>query len=108
VVIPTLGAGIVFNGQRLVYPLEYMVQHLSVCMVLLIQPLLRNIAVLDLNQQESNHYDAERSGHLAELRRYVAKCHIYRLLYLVASKISEMRSIGHEDQRNQCIPHSEL
>jgi hypothetical protein len=47
VVIPALGAGIVFTGERPKYPPEYVVQHLSVCLPLLIQPLLRNIVVLD-------------------------------------------------------------
>jgi hypothetical protein len=36
VVIPTLGIGIVFLGERLEYPPEYLLQHLSVCMPLLI------------------------------------------------------------------------
>jgi len=60
VVIPTLGAGILFKGERVEYPPEYLVQHLSVCLLLLIQPLLRNIAVLDRNPEESDHYDAVR------------------------------------------------
>jgi len=60
VVIPALGTGILFKGERLEYPPEYLVQHLSVCMPLLINPLLRNIAVLDRNRQESDHYDAVR------------------------------------------------
>jgi hypothetical protein len=58
VVIPALGAGIVFNGERMQYLLDYLVQHLVVCMPLLIKLDLRNIAVLDRNRQESYHYDA--------------------------------------------------
>jgi hypothetical protein len=50
VVIPTLSDGIEFKGERLEYPPEYFVQHLTVCLPLLIQPFLRNIAVLDLNR----------------------------------------------------------
>jgi hypothetical protein len=50
VVIPALGAGIEFKGERLEYPLEYFVQHLTVCLPLHIQPLLRNIALLDWNR----------------------------------------------------------
>jgi hypothetical protein len=50
VVIPALGAGMLFKGQWLDYPLQYVVQHLSVCFPLLIQPLLRIIAVLDWNR----------------------------------------------------------
>jgi len=51
VIIPALGAGISFKGERLKHPPEHRVQHLSVCMVLLIQPLLINMAVLDRNRQ---------------------------------------------------------
>jgi hypothetical protein len=47
-----------FKGERLEYPLEYLVQHLSVCMPLLISLLLRHIVVLDQTQQQSDHYDA--------------------------------------------------
>jgi len=60
IVIPALSDGILFKGERVEYPPEYLVQHLSVCLPLLIQSLLRNIAVLDRNRQESDHYDAER------------------------------------------------
>jgi hypothetical protein len=42
------------------YPPEFLVQHCSVCMSLLIKPLLRKIAVLDQNRQESDHYDGVR------------------------------------------------
>ena len=59
-VIPALGAGIVFKGEWLEYPLDFFVQHLSVCLPLLIQLLLSNIAVLDWNRQESEHYDPVR------------------------------------------------
>jgi len=60
VVIPTLGAWILFKGERLEYPAEYFVQHFSVCLPLLIQLLLGNIVVLDWNWQERDHYDAVR------------------------------------------------
>jgi hypothetical protein len=39
------------------YPPEYFVQHLSVCLPLLIQPLVSNITVLDWKQQQSDQYD---------------------------------------------------
>jgi hypothetical protein len=48
------------NGERLEYPPDYFVQHLLVCLPLLIEPLLRNITVLDWNWQESDHYDGVR------------------------------------------------
>jgi len=60
VVIPNLGPGILFEGERQEYLPEYFIQHLSVCLPLLIQPHLRNIAVLDRNPQESDHDDAVR------------------------------------------------
>jgi hypothetical protein len=31
IVTTTFGAGMLFNGERLEYPLEYLIQHLSVC-----------------------------------------------------------------------------
>jgi hypothetical protein len=46
-VIPALSAGIVFNSEWLENPHEYFVQYLSVCLPLLIQPLFRNLAVID-------------------------------------------------------------
>jgi hypothetical protein len=49
-VIPALGAGILISGEWVEYPLEYFIQHLSDCLPLLIQPFLRNIAVLDRNR----------------------------------------------------------
>ena len=55
IVIPALDVGIGFQADRLEYQPEYVIQHLSVCVPLLIQPLLRNIAVLDWNPQESDH-----------------------------------------------------
>jgi hypothetical protein len=55
VVLPALGAGIMFKGERLKYAPEYIVQHITVCMPLFIQPLLSNTAVLDRNRQESDH-----------------------------------------------------
>jgi len=69
VVIPALSTGILLTGERLEWALEYFIEHLSVRLLLLIQSLLRNIAVLDENQLASDHYDAVRSGHLADLRR---------------------------------------
>jgi hypothetical protein len=60
VVIPTLGARIVLKGKRLEYPPEYFVQHLLVCLPLLIQLLMRNIVVLQWNWEESDHYDTMR------------------------------------------------
>jgi hypothetical protein len=38
-----------FKGEWLEYPPEYFIQHLMVCLPLFIQPLLKNIAVLDWN-----------------------------------------------------------
>jgi len=108
VVLPALGDGILFKVQRVKLPLEYLVQHLSVCLPLLIQPLQGNIDVRDRNQRGSNLYDAVRRAHLAELRRLIANWHIYRTLYRVASKIREIRSVGREVQGNQSIPHSVL
>jgi hypothetical protein len=58
VVILALRAAIVLKGGRLVYTPEYIVHHIPICMPLGIAVLLRNIAVLDLNWQESDHYDA--------------------------------------------------
>ena len=60
IVISALGAGILFNGERLEYQLEYLVQHILVCLPLLIQPLLRNTAVLHGNRQEINPCDDVR------------------------------------------------
>jgi hypothetical protein len=47
VVIPALGIGLLFKGERLQYTLEYIVQHRSVCWLLLIQPLLKYVVILD-------------------------------------------------------------
>jgi len=105
--IPAHGVRILFKAEWLEYPPVNFVQHLSVCLVLLIQPHLTNVAVLDWNRQESDHHDAGGCGHLADLRRLIAQCHIYRPLMLLAIKIREMCSIEHEDPRNQRIPHSE-
>ena len=58
VVIPAPGPGIVFTGKRLEYPPEYVVQHLSVCMPLFIELVLTNMAAVDRNLQESDHYVA--------------------------------------------------
>jgi hypothetical protein len=49
-----------FNGVRLEYLPAYFFQHLSVCLLLLIQPLLMNIVVPDWDQQESDHYNRVR------------------------------------------------
>ena len=58
VVTPPLGAGMLSNGESLEYAPQYSVQHPSVRVPLLIQPHLRNIAVVDRNWQESDNYDA--------------------------------------------------
>jgi hypothetical protein len=50
IVTPTLGAWSLFKGVWLDYTSEYFVQHLMVCLPLLIEQLLRNIAVLDWNR----------------------------------------------------------
>jgi len=47
VVIPVLSTGIVFKGERLQYLPEDLIQHLSVCLPLLIGQFLRIVAVLD-------------------------------------------------------------
>jgi len=47
--MPALGAGILFKGDRVEYQLQFLMHHLSICLPLLIQPRLRNIAVLDWN-----------------------------------------------------------
>jgi len=60
VVLPPPGTGIVCTGEWLESTLEYFVEHLSVCLPLLIQPLLRNFLVLDWNRYEGDHYDAVR------------------------------------------------
>ena len=65
IVIHALGAGILFKGERLGYPPGYLIQHLLVCMLLLIKPLLRNVALFDWNRQENDQYDAVCSGRLA-------------------------------------------
>jgi hypothetical protein len=87
IVLPTLGAGMLLNGEWLQYALQYIVQHLSVCLPLPIQPLLRNIVFLDWNWEERDYYNAVGSGRLADLGRYIANCHIYRPLLLVARNI---------------------
>jgi hypothetical protein len=107
IVIPTLVVGILYKGERMEYLPEYFVQHLSVGLPLLIQPLLRNIALLDWNREEGNNHDIVHRWHLVDLRRQIAKCDMYRLLYHVARKIRELYSVGHEDQGNRCIPQSE-
>jgi len=58
VVIPALGAGILCKGESVEYPPEYLVKHLSVCVLWLILPFLRNIAVHDQNRHEREYYDA--------------------------------------------------
>lgn len=85
--ITALGAGIVFKGEKLECPLEYLVEHRSLYFPLLIQPLLGNIAVPDRNRQDSDHYDGVCRQQLADLRRQIANCDIYTLLYQVPSNI---------------------
>jgi hypothetical protein len=46
-VIPALGTVIVFKTERLARLPKYFVQHLLDCLLLLIKPLVRNIAVPD-------------------------------------------------------------
>jgi hypothetical protein len=55
--IPALSVVILFNGERLEYLPEYFFQHLSVCFLLLIPPLVRDAAVLDRNWEKSDRYD---------------------------------------------------
>jgi hypothetical protein len=69
IVIPGLGTGTLFTGEWLEFLLADHIQHIVVCLPLLIQPLLRNIAVPDRNRQESDRDDEVCCGHLAELRR---------------------------------------
>jgi hypothetical protein len=66
-IIPTSGTRILCHSKRLEYSLEQFIQHLSVCLLLFIQPLQTNVAVLDWNPQESDHYNAVDCGHLADL-----------------------------------------
>jgi hypothetical protein len=87
VVIPALSAGIVFEGERLVYPLVYLVQHLSVVVTMVIQPHLKSNMFLDGNRQESDDYNTAREVQFVELRRYIANCHICKPRYLVPSNI---------------------
>jgi hypothetical protein len=58
IVISALGNWILFKCGRLGSQLVYFVQHLSVSLLLLIQPVLTNIVHFDCNQQESDDYDA--------------------------------------------------
>jgi hypothetical protein len=67
IVIPALGAGMMFKAGWLEYPPEYLIQYLSVCLPLLIQLYLINIAFRDPNWQDGGHYNAMRSGPLADL-----------------------------------------
>jgi len=55
VVIHDFGVGMLFIGERLQFPPEYIVQHNSVCLLLSIQPLQRKIIVRDWHRQESDH-----------------------------------------------------
>jgi len=57
-VIAVLSAKDFSQGERLEYPMEYFIQHFTFCLPMLIQPLLRTIAVVYWNRQESDHYDA--------------------------------------------------
>jgi uncharacterized circularly permuted ATP-grasp superfamily protein len=57
IVITACGTGIFYNHGTLEYLPEYFIQYLSVCLPLLIQPVLEHIVVLDSNRQDSNHYD---------------------------------------------------
>jgi hypothetical protein len=66
-VIPRLGAGILITGERVEYPMEDLVQYLLVSLLLPIQPVPRNNAVLPLDWQDSAHYNAVRCGYRPEL-----------------------------------------
>jgi hypothetical protein len=57
VVIPALGAAILFKCERMENLIEFFVWHLPVCLLLLIEPHLRYIAGVACNRQESE-YDA--------------------------------------------------
>jgi hypothetical protein len=57
IVIPASGIRTLIKVAGLEYPPENLIQHLSVCLLLFIEPCVRNIAVLDRNWQESDHYD---------------------------------------------------
>ena len=69
VVIPRLSSGSSFKDEWLEYSLEYLVQHLSVWLPLLIEPLLRNIPVVDQNRQVCDHCNAAHLRHLVHLQR---------------------------------------
>jgi hypothetical protein len=58
VVISTVGTGIVFKCERLEYPMECSIQYHYISLPLHIQPVLRNIVILDRNRQESDHSKA--------------------------------------------------
>jgi hypothetical protein len=60
IVITDLGTGIWLIADKLEHLLEYLIQHLLICLPLLIQPLRRNGAVCEWNRQESNYYHAVR------------------------------------------------
>jgi len=50
IVIPTLGAGMLFQGEGRQYLPEDFIQHITVCLTRLIHPLVRKGAFLDCNQ----------------------------------------------------------
>ena len=66
---PALGAAILFKCERIEYPPEYLIQHLSVCVTLHMQPVQCNIAGVDRERQESDHYDTVCGWNLAHLGR---------------------------------------
>jgi hypothetical protein len=68
-ILPLFAAGMFFAVERLEYPQEYFIRLLSVQIVQLVLLHLRNNAVIDWNWQESDHYEAVHSGHLADLQR---------------------------------------
>ena len=55
--IPALWAGIMFPGERREYPPQYLVQHLSVCLLPHITPFAGNLGSQDWNWQKINHYE---------------------------------------------------
>jgi hypothetical protein len=60
VILPAVLAGYLSKVDRLEYPPEYFIQHISFGFLLYLQPHLRNTKVLDWKQQESDHYDTVR------------------------------------------------
>jgi hypothetical protein len=107
VVIPALSVGILVDGQTLEYPPQYFVHYHTVCLPLDILQLQRNMRVLEWNRHESYHYNSVHRRLMVDVRRQIGRCHIFKALFLVASNIQEMYSIGKADHGNHIIPQSE-